>query len=346
VRVLTIHPLSVRPPGSFSQFRGKTLRIYILQRLLLAIPTLIAMSLLIFVILRILPGDTLVVMSGGQETGGMMKIDEEKRNALIANLGLDRPLYHQYVLWAGRLLQGDFGESFHRGLPIKEILRRRGPISLEIAFLAFVISWIVGLPIGVFSGSHQDTRWDYVVRVFSISLMAIPTFWLAAIIVMIWVLGFHYIPPLFYQHPWDNPWHNLQQVIGPALVLGLSSSAIIARMSRSSLLGVMQEDYIRMARGKGLGSQAIVWRHALRNAVLPVLTISGLSLGHLLGGSVVVETAFRVPGIGNTLIEAIRDRDLPVIQAIVFIYTGIFILVNLAVDLTYAFLDPRIRYRD
>jgi len=227
---------------------------------------------------------------------------------------------------------------------VSAMILHRGPLSAEIALLALVISWLVGLPVGVLSALRPNGWADAIARSISVLFIAVPGFWLSLLVVLALLFWFGYKAPIVIVHVWENPWQNLQQVIGPAVVLGLAQGAYIARMSRSCLLEVIREDYVRTARAKGARERAIVLRHALPNALLPVITISGVLLGFVLGGSVAVEQAFGVPGLGRALVVAIVERDIIVVQNLVLLYAAIFVVVNVFVDVSYALLDPRIRY--
>ena len=266
------------------------------------------------------------------------------RVKIMADLGFSDPLPVQYMRWLHDIVTGQLGKSFFRGDTVRDLILHRGPISAEIALVALVISWLVGLPAGILSAVRPNGWLDTVARVSSIVFIAIPGFWLGLLTVLALLFWFGYKAPIVIVHIWENPWQNFQQIIGPAAVLGLAQGAYIARMSRSCLLEVIREDYVRTAWAKGVGSWAVVLRHALPNALLPVITISGVLLGFVLGGSVAVEQAFGVPGLGRALVIAIIERDIVVVQNLVLLYAGIFVLVNVAVDLSYAWLDPRIRY--
>ena len=250
----------------------------------------------------------------------------------------------QYGKWLRDIGTGDFGKSLLRGDSVTQFVLRRGPITLEIAVLATLISWVVGFPVGILSALRPNSWMDHAGRTFSILFVAIPGFWLGLVMVLALILWFDYKAPILPVYPWESPWKNLQMVAGPAAVLGLGFAGFVARIVRSSLVEVIQEDYVRTARAKGLDEQLVVVRHALRNAILPVVTWTSLFLGVALGGSVAVEKAFGVPGLGLTMIDAILDRDLPVVQNLVLLYAVVFVVVNLITDMSYAWLDPRIRY--
>jgi peptide/nickel transport system permease protein len=315
---------------------------YLLRRAFFGLGTLIGVSLIVFVVLRILPGDPLVAMFGME---GFAKLSPDDRARLMADLGLSDPLPVQYLRWLGDIATGSLGKSFFRGEKVSDVILHRGPLSAEIAFLSLVISWVVGLPVGLISAFRPNRLSDNVARSLSILFIAIPGFWLSMLVVLAALFWFGYKAPITVIHLWQDPWKNFQVVIGPAMVLGLGQGAYIARMSRSCLLEVIREDYVRTARAKGLVEALVVLRHALPNALLPVITISGILLGFVLGGSVAVEQAFGVPGLGRALVVAIVERDIIVVQNLVLLYAVIFVLVNIAVDLSYAWLDPRIRYR-
>jgi peptide/nickel transport system permease protein len=314
---------------------------YLLRRALFALGTLVGVSMIIFVVLRVLPGDPLVAILGVEGHARMLPADRER---IMADLGLSDPLPVQYVRWLRDIGTGQLGKSFFRGDTVRDLILHRGPLSAEIALLALVVSWLVGLPAGIVSAVRPNGWLDAVARLVSIVFIAVPGFWLGLLIVLALLFWFGYKAPIIIVHVWENPWQNLQQVIGPAIVLGLAQGAYISRMSRSCLLEVIREDYVRTARAKGAGERAIVLRHALPNALLPVITISGVLLGFVLGGSVAVEQAFGVPGLGRALVTAIIERDIIVVQNLVLLYAAIFVLVNVAVDLSYAWLDPRIRF--
>ena len=317
------------------------MRKYLVRRAFFALGTLLGVSMIIFVVLRILPGDPLVAILG---TEGHAKLTMADRVLLMRDLGLSDPLPVQYVRWLRDIATGQLGKSFFRGDTVRDLILHRGPISAEIALLALMVSWLVGLPAGIFSAVRPNGWLDAAARVVSIVFIAVPGFWLGLLIVLALLFWFGYKAPIIIVHLWENPWQNLQIVIGPAIVLGLAQGAYIARMSRSCLLEVIREDYVRTARAKGAVEWSVVMRHALPNALLPVITISGVLLGFVLGGSVAVEQAFGVPGLGRALVIAIIERDIIVVQNLVLLYAVIFVLVNVMVDLSYAWLDPRIRY--
>jgi peptide/nickel transport system permease protein len=315
-------------------------RKYLVRRALFGLATLLGVSLIIFVVLRVLPGDPLVAILGVE---GHSKLSAADRARIMADLGLSDPLPVQYLRWLRDIGAGHLGESFFRKDKVSDLILHRGPLSAEIGLLAVLISWLVGLPVGVVSALRPNTLSDALARTLSILFIAIPGFWLGMLIVLASLFWFNYKAPLVIVHLWQDPWRNLQLVIGPAVVLGLSQGAYIARMARSCLLEVIREDYVRTARAKGVLEGLVVVRHALPNALLPVITISGILMGFVLGGSVAVEQAFGVPGLGRALVTAVIERDIVVVQNLVLLYGLIFVVINVLIDLSYAWLDPRIR---
>ena len=315
---------------------------YLLRRVLFAFSTVIGVSLIVFVVLRILPGDPLVALLGVEAHAKMGPAD---RVLIMKDLGLSDSLPVQYVRWLRDIASGQLGKSFFRGDTVRDLILHRGPLSAEIAILALIISWLVGLPVGILSAVRPNGWADAITRFLSILFIAIPGFWLSMLLVLALLFWFGYKSPILVVQLWENPWQNLQIILGPAAVLGLAQGAYIARMSRSCLLEVIREDYVRTARAKGAVERVVVLRHALPNALLPVVTISGVLLGFVLGGSVAVEQAFGVPGLGRALVTAIIERDIIVVQNLVLLYALIFVGVNALVDLSYAWLDPRIRYQ-
>jgi peptide/nickel transport system permease protein len=303
--------------------------------------TVFGVSVIIFIVMRILPGDPLVAMFGME---GFTRLSDVDRARIMEELGLSDPLIVQYGRWMNDIAHGSLGKSFFRGESVAEIILHRGPLSAQIGILSVVISWIIGLPVGIISAFRPNSLVDNVVRSLSILFLAIPGFWLGMLMVLALLFWFHYKAPLLVVHLWQDPWTNVQLVIGPALVLGLGQGAYIARMSRSCLLEVIREDYVRTARAKGVIEWLVVFRHALPNALLPVITLSGILMGFVLGGSVAIEQAFGVPGLGRTLVTAVIERDIIVVQNLVFLYGVIFVMINVMIDLSYAWLDPRIRY--
>jgi peptide/nickel transport system permease protein len=315
---------------------------YILRRLLFGVFTILGVSIIIFVVMRILPGDPLVAIFGME---GFTKLTVEDRARYMDELGLSDPLPVQYLHWMQDVLSGQLGRSFFRDENVADLIIRRGPLSAEIGLLSVLISWIVGLPVGIISALRPNSVMDMGARFMSILFLAIPGFWLGMLIVLALLFWFGYKSPLIGVMPWEDLWVNFQLVIGPAVVLGLGQAAYIARLSRSSLLEVIREDYVRTARAKGLIERLVVVRHALPNAMLPVITLSGILMGFVLAGSIPVERAFGVPGLGRAMITAVTERDIMVIQNLVFLYSMVFVVLNILVDIAYAMFDPRIQYR-
>lgn len=315
---------------------------YVARRLGLGALTVFGVSVVVFLIMRILPGDPLVAILG---TDGLQRLTEEQRNAYLDDLGLNDPLWAQYLGWMGDVLRGEFGRSFFRSESVAEMIMRRGPLTAQIAVLSVLISWVVGIPVAIVSALRPNSIPDGVVRVLSIFFLAVPGFWLGMLIVLGLLFAFGYRAPLTGADLFENPWTTIQIIIGPALVLGLGQAAYIARMARSSLLEVVREDYIRTARAKGVPARAVIRLHALPNALLPVITLSGILLGFVLAGSIPVERAFAAPGLGQAMFQAVSERDIFVMQNLVFLYAVVFVVLNILVDILIAWLDPRIRYQ-
>ena len=313
---------------------------YVFRRLLLAIPVLLLSSLIVFALMRIMPGDALLVLMG--ESGNVSAKDLAK---LQKELGLDLPYYEQYGRWLWQMVTFDPGYSIFTSEPIAVALKKAIPVTLELAALAMVLGIVIAVPIGVISATRQDKPADYVGRVVAVSGLSIPDFWLGTLVITFAAIWFHWIPPIGYTSLWEDPWRNLQQFLLPAAVLGYRLASATMRMTRSTVLEVLKEDYVRTAWSKGLAGRIVVYKHALKNALIPVVTIVGGQLGVLLAGTFVVETIFALPGMGRLTVEAILYRDYPVVQTNVMLVAATLVTLNLFVDLTYAWLDPRIRYR-
>ena len=306
-------------------------------------PTLLLVSIIIFVLLRVIPGDpALAILMGDQGDAG--QFTQEEYDAVRHELGTDRPIVVQFTTWIWDLLRGEFGESMWYGQPVWDELKEKFPTTLELVVLALIIGFVVAVPVGIISAVRQDTWVDYAARVFAIAGTALPNWWLGIISIYLLLRLVGWVPPVVYDKLWENPWNNLQQLILPAIVLGYYNMALVARVTRSSMLDVLREDYIRTAYSKGLREKVVIIRHALKNAFLPVLTISGWQIGVLLGGTVLVEQVFTVPGVGLSLWEGFFHRDFTMIQGIVFLVAGGVLLLNLFIDITYGWLDPRIRF--
>jgi peptide/nickel transport system permease protein len=313
---------------------------YVARRLLLAIPVLLLSSLIVFSLMRVMPGDALVALMG--ESGN---VGEKELAKLRKDLGLDRPYHEQYLLWLWQMVTLAPGDSIFTNEPIPVSLRKAVPVTLELAALAMVIGLVIAVPVGVLSATRQDSTSDYVGRVVAVSGLSLPDFWLGTLVITFAAIWFQWIPPIGYVSFWESPWRNLQQFLLPAAVLGFRLSAATMRMTRSTVLEVLREDYVRTAWAKGLGGRIVVYKHALKNALIPVVTIVGGQLGTLLAGTVIVETIFALPGMGRLTVEAILYRDYPIVQTNVMLVAATLVTLNLVVDLTYAWLDPRIRYR-
>jgi peptide/nickel transport system permease protein len=313
---------------------------YVMRRLLLAVPVLVLSSLIVFGLMRVMPGDALTALMA--ESGN---IGERELKKLRGDLGLDKPYHEQYALWVWQMVSFNPGHSIFTNEPIPVALKKAIPVTLELATLAMILGLLIAIPVGVLSATRQDSMPDYVGRIVAVSGLSLPDFWLGTLVITFAAIWFHWIPPLGYVSIWDSPWRNLQQFLLPAAVLGFRLSAATMRMTRSTVLEVLREDYVRTAWAKGLAGRFVVYKHALKNALIPVVTIVGGQLGVLLAGTVVVETIFALPGMGRLTVEAILFRDYPVVQTNVMLVAATLVTLNLVVDLTYAWLDPRIRYR-
>jgi peptide/nickel transport system permease protein len=319
------------------------MRTYVAKRLLLMVPTLLGVAALVFVMMRVIPGDVALLILGGDDGGA--QVDAQQLQAVRKQLGLDQPLIVQFGKWLWGVARFDFGTSLWTGQPVIDEIMIRLPLSLEVAILSSLVSVVIAIPLGMLAAVRQDTWVDYVVRVVSIGGLAIPAFWIGILCILFLVITFGWGPPLEFTPPWVNPWANLSQLVWPVVTVGYRYAAVTTRMTRSTLLEVMREDYIRTAWSKGLRERVIVIRHALKNAMLPVVTLIGTEFAFLIGGLVVTETVFTLNGVGRFVVDAVAHRDYPVVQALVFLIAFGFIVVNLLVDLTYAWFDPRIRYR-
>jgi peptide/nickel transport system permease protein len=325
------------------------MRQYVFKRLLLAIPTLIGVSIVVFFMLRILPGDVV------QQVAGDNEVTPELRAQIERDLGLDQPAYQEYFEWLGGVVTLDFGRSLRDRTPINDRLSDALPTTIEMAGLALIISLIIALPVGIISAIRQDKIIDYIARSVAIGALAIPTFWLATMIIVFSSNWYSWATPLpqEYRQIWEDPWANLQYMIfpfgnalplGPSVVLGVSLSGTVMRLTRTQMLEVLRQDYVRTAWAKGLHERSIMLGHALKNALIPVVTVIGLQVPILVGGSVVVESIYNVPGIGQWFFASMIARDYTVVQAIALLTAVAVVLSNLLVDVTYAYLDPRIRY--
>lgn len=315
---------------------------YLSKRLLLFLPTILVVTVMLFFLMRVIPGDpALLILAGSSGDGSFKPADLQN---LRRELGTDRPLYVQYGTWVWGLVRGDLGTSLFYRTPILKELGPRIPSTLELAFLAVLGSFVLAVPLGVLSAVKQDSLLDYVTRLFTFTGISIPIFVTGLTVIYTLVRVFGWFPPLGYTFLWEDPWTNLQQMIFPVLALAFFELNFTARVTRSATLEVLREDYIRTARAKGLRESRVVLLHALRNAFLPIITVSGWSLARLLGGTIIIERIFLVPGMGTLLLDAITARDYTLVQAIVLVYAVVVLVVNLVVDILCAWLNPRIRY--
>jgi peptide/nickel transport system permease protein len=313
---------------------------FILQRLLTFIPTLLGISLIVFLVMHLIPGDTITSM-----IGTYYKLTEGQAAALKAYYGLDKSLPEQYVHWILAALQGDMGYSVRKGLPVLPLILSRFPLTLELAFLSMAIALVLGVPIGVYAAVHRDTFVDVISRLIALVGLTIPHFWLGMLIILVLSLVFNFMPNAGnYVGFFTNPIENLKQMIFPALALSMAATADVIRIVRSSVLESLAEDYVRTARSKGLNERLVILRHCLRNALIPIITIVGLETGYLIGGAVIIEHVFALPGLGRLLLDGISERDYAVVQGTVLFIALNFVVVNLITDLAYAWADPRIRY--
>ncbi|MCL6552631.1 MAG: ABC transporter permease [Firmicutes bacterium] len=309
---------------------------YIVRRLLATIPVLFLVTVVVFSLINLVPGDPALVIAGGEA-------DRAAIEAIRKQLGLDRPVVVRYVQWLTRLVQGDFGRSVRDGRPVLDVLLLKLPVTIELAVISLGVGWAIAVPAGVLAAWKQRTALDYTATTVALAGISIPNFWLGIMLIYLLAVHLRWLPPSGYVEPWVDPVRNLQLMIMPATVLGTALAALVMRLLRSSMLEVLGSEFIRTAHAKGLAERAVVLRHALKNAMIPVATVMGLQLGGLLGGAVVTETIFAVPGIGRLAIESIFTRDYPMVQGVVLISAVAVVFVNFAVDVLYSVLDPRIR---
>ena len=315
---------------------------YVLKRLLLMVPTLLGVALVVFLLMHVVPGDIALLILGAGEQGGDVNLTELEK--VRQKLGLNRPLYEQFFSWVWGIVRLDFGHSLWTGAPVIEELRIRFPLTLEVAVFATLISTLIAIPLGTLAAIRQDTWVDYGVRIISIGGLAIPSFWTGILVILFLVIHFQWSPPLVFVSLWQDPWENLTQLFWPIVTVGYRNAAVATRLTRSAVLEIMREDYIRTAWAKGLREFLVVSKHTLRNAMLPVITIIGAELAFLMGGLVVTETVFTLNGLGRFIVDAILRRDIPVVQTMVLLTAFVIVFVNLIVDVLYAWLDPRISY--
>jgi len=312
---------------------------YILRRLLLMLPTFLGVAMLVFLLMRVIPGDIVELRFAEGQFFNQDLVAKER-----ARLGLDRPVWRQFIDWVWGIVRLDFGLSMWSGQPIAHEIAIRLQLSLQLAVMATLVAVFLAIPLGTLAALKQDTWVDYTIRIFSIAGLATPSFWLGMLMFLVFLIVFKWIPPMVFVPLWENPIANLSQMLWPALAVGYRYSAVSTRMTRSAMLEVLREDYIRTARAKGLWTRLVVRRHALKNAVLPVLTVIGLEFAFLMGGLVVTEQVFNLNGLGLLFVQSVARRDYTLVQALVLLVACVYIVVNFLVDLLYAWLDPRIRY--
>jgi peptide/nickel transport system permease protein len=312
---------------------------YLARRAVWTVLAILGVSVLIFFLVRLLPGNIVDIIAG---TEG--QLSRAQRAAVLQEFGLDQPLPIQYLRWIGNMLRGNFGWSFRTGQPVAALIVSRLPITIELALLAVLSVAVVGIPLGVVASVSRSVRVRTLVQIVGVLGLSLPNFWIAILLIIGASTLFGWLPALIYVTPWADPWVNLQQMFLPVLSLSLGLSAVVVRMTRSSMLEVLGQDFIRVARAKGLATRVILLRHALRNALVPIVTVLGLQTGFLLGGVVITEQIFGLPGLGWTLLNGVYQRDYPVVQGTVMVFAVTFVMVNLLVDLLYTYLDPRIRY--
>ncbi|MFB9973321.1 ABC transporter permease [Allobacillus sp. SKP2-8] len=311
---------------------------YIIRRLLMIIPVLFGVSVVIFFTLRVIPGDVAQTILGTSAT-------EESLAALRNKFGLNMPLYEQYFTWMSGVLVGDFGVSMRTGAEILPEILSRFAITFELTILAAFISWIIAIPLGIIAGVKRNTKTDFSVRIISLLGVSVPNFALATILILVLSLSFNYSPPVGYVGFFEDPVKNLQFLFLPAFVLGTGMAGAVMRMTRSSILEILRQDFIRTVRAKGVRERVVIFNHAFKNALIPILTIIGMQIGVLLGGTVIIEQIFSLPGLGQMVLTGINQRDFTVVQGAILFIAFVFVLINLLVDLLYSYLDPRISYK-
>jgi peptide/nickel transport system permease protein len=315
---------------------------YIVRRLLALVPTLFFASLIVFVTVRLIPGSVIDMMLSQNDIAA----DKLGREQLVSALGLDKPMWEQYLTWSGGiLLHGDFGRSLWQNAPVAELLAARLPVTFQLGLMALVVALVVAIPIGAYSAMRQDTAGDYIGRSFSILMLAIPSFWLGTMVMVFPSIWWGWSPQMMFVPFREDPLRNLGHLIVPAVILGTSLSAVTMRLTRTMMLEVLRQDYIRTAWAKGLSEDIVVRRHALRNALIPVVTLIGIQAPLLIGGAVIMEQIFVIPGMGLLLLDAVNQRDYPIITGVFLIVGVAVMLINLLVDLSYGLLDPKVRYR-
>ena len=316
------------------------MRQYVARRLLFGVIVIWGAGAIIFFLMRFLPGDAVFAVLGED-----VSANPKMLAAVRARLGLDKPVHEQYLVWMSGVFRGDMGKSLQTDEPVVKQILARLPVTLELGLLSAILGVVIAIPIGVISALRQDTWLDYVLRVSCIILLAMPAFWVGIMLLVFPSMLFHWVPPLGYTEFFKDPKVNLIQVAFPVFVLATHFTAAIMRLTRSSLLEVLRQDYIRTAWSKGLRESVVVARHALKNAMIPVVTVIGLSMGRLVGGTVILENIFSLPGVGRLFLDSVINRDYPQVQAIVLFFALAFTIANIVVDITYGWLDPRIKLK-
>ena len=310
---------------------------YIIRRLLGVIPVLVLVAIAAFLLIHLVPGDPAMVMLGNDAT-------PQQIQQLRTQLGLDRSLPEQFVLWLREVLRGNLGESIFLGRPVTQALLERLPATMQLAVLSLIFSLLIGIPSGLIAAVWQNTRWDQLVMATAIGGISIPSFWLGLALMLVFSVQLGWLPSGGYTPLWEDAWQGLRTLMLPAVSLGFMQAALIARMTRSSMLEVLRQDYVRTARSRGVGRWLVILKHAFKNAMIPVITTIGTAFGVLLGGAVVVEIVFTFPGLGRLVVLAVQRRDYPLVQGALLLTSVIYVAVNLAVDLLYGVFDPRIKY--
>jgi len=309
---------------------------YLVRRLLLTLPVLFFVSVIVFSLINLIPGDPARIMLGEEAS-------REALSALRKEMGLDRPRYVQYLLWLNHVARGDFGRSVRDGRPVLDTLLLKLPVTIELAVTSLVVAWVIAIPAGVVAAWKQRTALDYAATTVALAGISVPNFWLGIMMIYLFAVNLRLLPPSGYIEPWIDLARSLKLMVMPSIVLGAALAALVMRLLRSSMLEVLGTDYIRTARAKGLDDVVVLIRHAMKNAMIPVVTVMGLQLSGLLGGAVITETIFAVPGLGRLTVDSILTRDYPMVQGVVLFAALAVVATNLIVDLTYAVLDPRIR---
>jgi len=309
---------------------------FILRRILIAIPTLILVSMFVFGLQQLLPGDPILAMAGEERDPEVIELLREKYR-------LNDPIPMQYLYWVGGVLQGDLGTSLKTGQPVLELIGQKLPVTIQLAIMSMIFAFAIGVPAGILSAVKKGTWIDYTANVVALSGLSIPNFWLGIMMILLVSVNLGWLPASGYESPWVDPWRSFQTMVMPAFVLGTGLAAALMRHTRSSMLGVLQSDYVRTARAKGLGERIVILRHAFRNAVLPIVTLSALLFGELLAGAVLTEQIFTIPGFGKLIVDAVFNRDYAVVQGVVLCTAVGFILMNLVADVLFVLLNPRLR---